>query len=234
MSSLSCSRAERQSRWESGYLRRLAAPPTLVDMFSAAYARRKPSPGQMGLFDEAKHPRAGKGTATGGQFTSGPQGGATQEQANTVPASDLLPGQQDLFGGASVPSSSPAPPPEPAQGEPPPPAKQQNLFHGIGSKDLAGQQDLFGDMDQGAAPEPEQDPREAAIADWKQNGVRSKAFKSFFGDWERDPSGSSKVVDENGQPQEQHEMSAVVNEEGKPVRVFHGTAAGSWHAFDKS
>ncbi len=147
---------ERQSRWESSYLRRLALP-TLSDRFAEEYARRKKSaPGQQdmfggGGFEESKHPRAGKGTETGGQFTSGGDKGA-----NTVPTKDLIPGQQDLFGGATVPQSPPAADdsPQQTQGEPPPPAQQQNLFHGIGSKDLAGQQDLFGDMDAGVAPKP--------------------------------------------------------------------------------
>jgi len=30
--------------------------------------------------------------------------------------------------------------------------------------------------------------------------VRTKAFKQWFGDWEKDPSNASKVVDENGEP----------------------------------
>lgn len=30
--------------------------------------------------------------------------------------------------------------------------------------------------------------------------VRTKAFKNWFGDWEKDPANASKVVDENGEP----------------------------------
>ena len=30
--------------------------------------------------------------------------------------------------------------------------------------------------------------------------VRTKAFKKWFGDWEKDPENASKVVDENGEP----------------------------------
>ena len=33
---------------------------------------------------------------------------------------------------------------------------------------------------------------------WLQ--VRTKAFKAWFGDWEKDPANASKVVDENGEP----------------------------------
>lgn len=42
--------------------------------------------------------------------------------------------------------------------------------------------------------------------------VRTKHFKDFFGDWENDPKGSSKVVDENGEPQVvYHGSSAIFN-----------------------
>ncbi|MCP4535784.1 MAG: DUF935 family protein [Chloroflexi bacterium] len=99
-----------------------------------------------------------------------------------------------------------------------------------------GQRPVEGEPQQQQQPQqPTADPEAAGIADWKANNVRSQSFKSWFGDWERDPAGSSKVVDpQTGEPQEQHEMSAVVNEEGKPVKVFHGTSQGGWHTFDKS
>ncbi len=38
--------------------------------------------------------------------------------------------------------------------------------------------------------------------------VRSDAFKNWFGDWENDPENSSKVIDENGEP----------------LVVYHGTS----------
>lgn len=38
------------------------------------------------------------------------------------------------------------------------------------------------------------DPIEKAKQDWKQNGVKSQAFKNWFGDWENDADGASKVV----------------------------------------
>jgi hypothetical protein len=47
--------------------------------------------------------------------------------------------------------------------------------------------------------------------------VRTKAFKDWFGDWENDPANASKVVDENGEP----------------LVVYHGTNAQFWK-FDKS
>ena len=47
--------------------------------------------------------------------------------------------------------------------------------------------------------------------------VRTKAFKRWFGDWENDPTNSSKVVDENGEP----------------LVVYHGTNA-EFTVFDNS
>ena len=47
--------------------------------------------------------------------------------------------------------------------------------------------------------------------------VRTPAFKKWFGDWENDPDNSSKVVDENGEP----------------LVVYHGTNSDFWK-FDKS
>ncbi len=49
---------------------------------------------------------------------------------------------------------------------------------------------------------------------WLQ--VRTKAFKEWFGDWENDPENSSKVVDENGEPKV----------------VYHGSRNGEFDVFD--
>ena len=46
--------------------------------------------------------------------------------------------------------------------------------------------------------------------------VRTPAFKGWFGDWENDPENASKVVDENGEPRE----------------VYHGTYGGEFDVFD--
>ena len=46
--------------------------------------------------------------------------------------------------------------------------------------------------------------------------VRTPAFKEWFGDWENDPENASKVVDENGEPRE----------------VYHGTYGGEFDVFD--
>ena len=49
---------------------------------------------------------------------------------------------------------------------------------------------------------------------WMQ--VRTPSFKRWFGDWENDPVHASKVVDENGEPKV----------------VYHGTRSGGFTAFD--
>ena len=47
--------------------------------------------------------------------------------------------------------------------------------------------------------------------------VRTPAFKSWFGDWENDPKNASKVVDENGEP----------------LVVYHGTPLGGFDTFKR-
>ena len=48
--------------------------------------------------------------------------------------------------------------------------------------------------------------------------VRTPAFKNWFGDWENNPQNASKVLDE----------------EGEPLIVYHGTVAGEFNTFDRS
>jgi broad specificity phosphatase PhoE len=74
------------------------------------------------------------------------------------------------------------------------------------------------------------DPRE----DWKENGVRSQAFKAWFGDWENNPKMASKVVDATGKPQETHEVesSKVTDETGAARIVYHGTSKGTFTHFN--
>ena len=48
--------------------------------------------------------------------------------------------------------------------------------------------------------------------------VRTKAFKNWFGDWENDPENASKVVDENGEP----------------LVVYHGSKDNSFTIFDST
>lgn len=82
---------------------------------------------------------------------------------------------------------------------------------------------------------------EAARQDWADNGTKSKAFKKWFGDWENDPKNSSKVVDEDGNPQESYGIKKVYH--GAPVEfsVFdkeklgvNGVAAGLGFYFSEN
>ena len=55
------------------------------------------------------------------------------------------------------------------------------------------------------------------LNDIQYDTVRTPAFKNWFGDWENDPKNASKVVDENGEP----------------LVVYHGTAAKDVEVFKK-
>lgn len=48
--------------------------------------------------------------------------------------------------------------------------------------------------------------------------VRTKEFKAWFGDWENDPANASKIVDENGEP----------------LVVYHGTVSDKFTVFNKN
>lgn len=62
---------------------------------------------------------------------------------------------------------------------------------------------------------PNGNPTNLTEKQWLQ--VRTKAFKEWFGDWENDPANASKVVDENGEP----------------LVVYHGTLA-EFSKFDRN
>ena len=102
---------------------------------------------------------------------------------------------------------------------------QRDLLSGLDA--LPGQQDLFDDVDK------EEDSVELAEKEWKKRSVRSKYFKGWFGDWEKDPGNASKVLDEETkEPAETTQLdSSKVTEEGMPVLVHHGTV-GDFEAFD--
>lgn len=69
--------------------------------------------------------------------------------------------------------------------------------------------------DKGRLLAPNGKPSKLNERQWKQ--VRTKFFKDWFGDWENDPENASKVVDENGEP----------------MVVYHGTDA-DFNKFDRS
>jgi len=55
--------------------------------------------------------------------------------------------------------------------------------------------------------------------------TKTALFKSWFGDWEQDPAAASKVIDVDGNPQDQTEIR-------EPKPVFHGTGKGGWNKFE--
>ena len=61
---------------------------------------------------------------------------------------------------------------------------------------------------------PNGKPTNLTERQWLQ--VRTKAFKEWFGDWENDPANASKVVDENGEP----------------LVVYHGSKNGNFNIFN--
>lgn len=66
--------------------------------------------------------------------------------------------------------------------------------------------------------------------------IHSPQFKAWFGDWESDPTHSSKVVNsQTGEPQPTagSRLSKVTDSAGRPIPVFHGTAHGEFHEFRK-
>ena len=70
--------------------------------------------------------------------------------------------------------------------------------------------------DQGRLLAPNGKPSNLNEQQWKE--VRTPQFKNWFGDWENDPQISSKVVDENGEP----------------LVVFHGSPATDITSFDRN
>lgn len=67
--------------------------------------------------------------------------------------------------------------------------------------------------EQGRHLAPNGQPSNLPYRQWVM--VRTPAFKRWFGDWQNDPAGSSKVVDENGEP----------------LIVYHGTPAYGFSVF---
>lgn len=62
--------------------------------------------------------------------------------------------------------------------------------------------------------------------------VRTEAFKTFFGDWENNPGNASKVVDENGEPLPVYHGTKRGLLDGK-IEVFDGKGRPIWHAESK-
>ena len=115
-------------------------------------------------------------------------------------------------------------------------------------EDSAGRTQCYVEGDHVACNQPEnpqvesrgkgEDTVEAVRQDYKQNGVKSKAFKNWFGDWENNSEQASKVVNkETGEPQETHPIpgtgSQARGKNGNPIVVYHGTWKGDFDEFRK-
>ncbi len=74
------------------------------------------------------------------------------------------------------------------------------------------------------APAQQSSPQAAKAAqEYKTLGTKAPAFKSWFGDWEKNPATASKVVDNAGSPEKTHKIKAV----------FHGTTK-DFESFDRN
>jgi len=62
--------------------------------------------------------------------------------------------------------------------------------------------------------------------DWKDNGIKSRVFKDWFGDWEADTVHASKVVDTTGEPEKQYNTTLI-----QPTKMYHGTSMGGFDEF---
>jgi len=78
-----------------------------------------------------------------------------------------------------------------------------------------------------ATPPPE--PVAAKPAE-PQRPIETPAFKSWFGDWEKDPASASKVVTDEGEPEENYNASGA-HPHHKPIVMYHGSQA-QFTAFD--
>ena len=89
-------------------------------------------------------------------------------------------------------------------------------------KQNQGQKTLFDANPDRSERKP--DDSSSAKADYAKNGVKSKAFKAWFGDWEAGE--GSKVVDNQGFPQKQNEIE-------EPIKMYHGTGDTRFDTFSK-
>ena len=127
---------------------------------------------------------------------------------NGKPAAPLFRGQRPLFGGEQ-------------------PERYAGFItvggHAEGDEKHVGGQAIPLDKLKDTGSGSKQEPAEDHAGDYARNGVKSKAFKKWFGDWENDPQNASAVVNEDGEPQETL---------GTARKVFHGTTK-DFSAFSK-
>lgn len=77
----------------------------------------------------------------------------------------------------------------------------------------------------------EREPERAAVEDYRKNGVRSGSFKSWFGDWERDPGSASKVTKAGLPARMAHLLGS--SRGGKPMIVYHGGTVENEFSHDR-
>ena len=87
-----------------------------------------------------------------------------------------------------------------------------------------------GDQSQAQTHKLTEEQRKQARLDYAKVGTMSKAFKSFFGDWQSDPKNASKVVTKTGEPAQ---TGAGELKQDGPKLVFHGTPHGSFEEFSE-
>ena len=76
------------------------------------------------------------------------------------------------------------------------------------------------------------DPHARLISDPNHMAkIRHENFKRWFGDWEAGQ-GSKVVHPETKHPHEMHHLSRVVDRQGNPLTVYHGTSMGGFTQFD--
>ena len=114
------------------------------------------------------------------------EGSASRYAAQHAPAGGVDIGGKHYTGGEFIPAEVVAGATEEEKGK----------LAGSGSTDTGGATHSDSQIDE-------------AQEDWDFNGVHAKAFKNWFGDWEKDPRNASRVVDKAG----------------KPLIVHHGAAA---------
>jgi len=106
--------------------------------------------------------------------------------------------------------------------------KAQAVMH-PGSRGGKGYYTAEGTWIYGDRPEPKPSAQLPLLlpAPTPQRPIDTRAFKTWFGDWDADPAHASKVVDTEGEPEEQYNATG----KHKPLVVYHGTQA-AFTAFD--
>ena len=120
------------------------------------------------------------------------------------------------------------------------PAPGQKAFNWEESahpRDEKGEFAVKGSGESAKQPDDSEKKITDAAEDYKTNGIKAKAFKDWFGNWEYPGADCSKVVDAKGKPKKNSQVDgkgSKVMKDGKPVVVYHGTSNGQFDRFDKA